>query len=166
MHNANPNSPATAKAGPLIATGTMLGLGLGGFLDGIILHQLLQWHQMISAVLPPDTLLNKSINMFWDGIFESVTWTLTAIGLYMFWQLFKRNDVLRSGTAFCGALLFGWGFFNLIDSIGNHYIFNFHNVRENTANPQLWNHGFLALAIIQIIIGWLIIQNGRKKARV
>jgi uncharacterized membrane protein len=26
--------------------GILLGLGLGGFFDGIILHQVLQWHHM------------------------------------------------------------------------------------------------------------------------
>ena len=32
--------------------GILLGLGLGGFLDGIVLHQLLQVHNMLSAKYP------------------------------------------------------------------------------------------------------------------
>ncbi|TIP73091.1 MAG: DUF2243 domain-containing protein, partial [Mesorhizobium sp.] len=28
------------------SAGILLGLGLGGFFDGIVLHQLLQWHHM------------------------------------------------------------------------------------------------------------------------
>ena len=32
--------------------GIVLGLGLGGFVDGIALHQIMQWHNMGSAVLP------------------------------------------------------------------------------------------------------------------
>ena len=27
----------------------LLGVGVGGFVDGILLHQILQWHHMISA---------------------------------------------------------------------------------------------------------------------
>jgi len=47
--NARGSSDAPAqRAGPVIAAATFLGLGLGGFIDGILLHQLLQWHQMIS----------------------------------------------------------------------------------------------------------------------
>jgi uncharacterized membrane protein len=26
-----------------------MGLGLGGFLDGIVLHQVLQWHHMLTV---------------------------------------------------------------------------------------------------------------------
>ena len=40
--------------GPLIAAGLLLGTGLGGFVDGILLHQILQWHNMLSSVRPPD----------------------------------------------------------------------------------------------------------------
>jgi uncharacterized membrane protein len=35
--------------------GILLGLGLGGFFDGIVLHQLLQWHHMLSSWYPVDT---------------------------------------------------------------------------------------------------------------
>lgn len=30
--------------------GYMLGFGLGGFFDGILLHQLLQWHHLLSGL--------------------------------------------------------------------------------------------------------------------
>lgn len=33
---------------PLISASTTLGIGIGGFIDGIILHQILQWHEMLS----------------------------------------------------------------------------------------------------------------------
>ncbi|ELB87945.1 hypothetical protein Rwratislav_37287 [Rhodococcus wratislaviensis IFP 2016] len=29
--------------------GIILGIGLGGFVDGILLHQLLQWHHMLTS---------------------------------------------------------------------------------------------------------------------
>ncbi len=29
--------------------GLLVGLGLGGFFDGIVLHQLLQWHHMLGG---------------------------------------------------------------------------------------------------------------------
>lgn len=38
----------------------VLGIGLGGFVDGIVLHQILQWHEMLSNKIPPDTLVNKA----------------------------------------------------------------------------------------------------------
>jgi hypothetical protein len=59
---------------PLIAAGTALGIGMGGFVDGIVLHQLLQVHNMLSAkyptrgILPEQLVVNLQINMFWDGL--------------------------------------------------------------------------------------------------
>lgn len=35
-------------AGFPMAAGILLGLGLGGFFDGIVLHQILQWHHMLT----------------------------------------------------------------------------------------------------------------------
>lgn len=151
------------KSGPLIATGTLIGLGMGGFVDGILLHQILQWHQMISNKLPPNTLINKEINMFWDGIFHVFTWTITATGIALLWSLRSRKDVVHSAAIWKGALIFGWGLFNLIDSVANHYIFAFHNLKENSENPQLWNHGFTLLAILMMLIGWQIILKGKKE---
>ena len=49
----------------------LFGLGLGGFFDGIILHQVLQWHHMLtSAGYPPNSLANLEFNTLWDGIFH------------------------------------------------------------------------------------------------
>lgn len=53
---------------PVLA-GVFLGLGLGGFFDGIVLHQILQWHHMLtSAGYPANTLDNLEFNIVWDGI--------------------------------------------------------------------------------------------------
>jgi uncharacterized membrane protein len=35
-----------------VSAGIFFGLGLGGFFDGIVLHQLLQWHHMLSSWYP------------------------------------------------------------------------------------------------------------------
>ena len=152
------------RAGPLICAATFLGLGLGGFIDGILLHQVLQWHQMISNWLPPDTLDASKVNRFWDGIFHLGTWTLTIIGLALLWRLIGRRDVLFSTMVFVGALLFGWGLFNLMDSVVDPYLFGFHNVRENVPNPWAWNLGFLIFSLVQMAIGWAIVQRGRRAA--
>jgi uncharacterized membrane protein len=32
-----------------LAPGVWLGIGLGGFVDGIVLHQILQWHHMLTS---------------------------------------------------------------------------------------------------------------------
>ncbi|MDX2081518.1 MAG: DUF2243 domain-containing protein [Terrimicrobiaceae bacterium] len=151
--------------GPLIRAGTFLGLGLGGFVDGILLHQVLQWHQMISNILPPDTLNAAKVNMFWDGIFHAGTWMLTATGVAGLWMVACRSDVPRSTMILWGSLLFGWGLFNLMDSVFDHYLFGLHNVRENVPDVWAWNLGFLLLAASQTVAGWMIISAGRRRLR-
>ena len=54
------------------AAGILFGLGLGGFFDGIVLHQILQWHHMLtSAGYPATSVGNLEINTLWDGIFPN-----------------------------------------------------------------------------------------------
>jgi uncharacterized membrane protein len=66
---------------PTIA-GIFLGLGLGGFFDGILLHQVLQWHHMFtSAGYPANTLNNLKFNVMWDGFFHISTYIFTATGI-------------------------------------------------------------------------------------
>ena len=65
----------------------MLGLGLGGFFDGIVLHQLLQWHHMLtSAGYPADSLRNLQINTLADGLFHASTYILVVWGLILLWR--------------------------------------------------------------------------------
>src|SRR6187551_1598945 len=52
--------------GPVISAGILIGAGLGGFLDGVLLHQILQWHNMLSSVRPPVDLVSMKYNMVWD----------------------------------------------------------------------------------------------------
>ena len=46
-----------------------MGLGLGGLLDGVVLHQILQWHHMLTGTgdQPPDTIAGLEANTVADG---------------------------------------------------------------------------------------------------
>ena len=56
-------STMAANTKPLTAAGTLLGIGLGGFVDGILFHQILQLHSMLSARLPQDVLIPDAPNV-------------------------------------------------------------------------------------------------------
>jgi uncharacterized membrane protein len=66
---------------PLVTSGLLLGIGMGGSLDGIVLHQLLQFHNMLSARYPPTSVVHLEVNMFWDGMFHLLTWVITLVGI-------------------------------------------------------------------------------------
>ena len=61
--------------------GMLIGLGMGGFVDGIVLHQIAPWHHMLSNVVPPHTMDGMGVNMTWDGLFHALTWVITLVGI-------------------------------------------------------------------------------------
>jgi uncharacterized membrane protein len=151
--------PPPVTAVPVVTAGTLLGLGLGGFLDGILLHQVLQVHQMISGHVPPITVAAKNLNMFWDGMFHVGAWMLTAAGVHALWRCAGRRDLVLSTGALLGAALLGWGAFNLLDSVWNHYLFRYHAVVQASPRPELWNLAFLCFALLQIGAGAAIVER-------
>ncbi|MFN7118267.1 MAG: DUF2243 domain-containing protein [Saprospiraceae bacterium] len=152
------------NAAPLTAAATILGIGIGGFIDGIFLHQILQWHEMISNRLPPVNYINKSINMFWDGIFHTGTLIITLIGIIQLWKLLPRPDIDRSSRLLVGGMLLGWGLFNLIEGTIDHHILKLHNVKEITANVAGWNIGFLGFSVVLIVVGFWLTRHQSKPA--
>jgi uncharacterized membrane protein len=48
---------AQITATKISKAGILLGIGLGGFVDGIVLHQIFQWHNMVSNWIPPHIML-------------------------------------------------------------------------------------------------------------
>lgn len=164
--NAHPSAsrgPGVLTPVPLATCAMILGIGVGGFIDGIVLHQVLQWHEMLSAKIPPVTLLAKSVNMFWDGIFHAFTLIVTLMGIFLLWKLLRRKDINTSGRVLTGGLLSGWAAFNIIEAVMNHHILKLHNVREITPNIEAWNYGFLGFSVLLLVVGWWLIASGERK---
>ena len=149
---------------PLIAAGTLLGVGLGGFVDGIAFHQLLQIHSMLSAIVPPDNLVNAKINMVWDGVFHSLTWLCTTVGLAVLWRAGARDDVPWSGRTLFGSMLMGWGLFNVVEGIVDHHILGVHHVVERLG-LSAYDYVFLGSGVLLIAIGLSFMQMGRADDR-
>ncbi|MRG96237.1 DUF2243 domain-containing protein [Polyangium spumosum] len=149
------------KDGGLVAAGVLLGVGLGGFVDGIVFHQILQWHNMLSSILPPTNLRDMKVNMVFDGVFHAVTWVTTAIGLGLLWRGFKEDTAPRSTPTFVGALSLGWGLFNFVEGLIDHQLFGIHHVKPGP-NELAWDIGFLVSGLVLGGLGWLLIRMGRR----
>jgi uncharacterized membrane protein len=147
---------------PLATASLVAGIGIGGFIDGVVFHQILQWHEMLSNVMPPATLLAKSVNMFWDGIFHLFCLIVVIIGVVLLWKVSLKKQVDVSGKILVGGLLAGWGIFNIVEGIIDHQILKLHNVKELSPEPEIWNISFLALSILMLIIGFLLINKRAK----
>lgn len=74
------------QPGKLLASAILLGMGAAAFFDGIVLHQILQWHHMISSIRPLNTTANIELNTFWDGIFH-----VGAVLALVDWLLLKKD---------------------------------------------------------------------------
>jgi uncharacterized membrane protein len=152
---------------PLVTAGTLLGIGMGGFVDGILFHQLLQVHNMLTArypktgVDPATAVVNIEINMFWDGMFHVFTWVTTAVGLTLLWKAVQKRDVPLSTKTFIGSMFLGWGLFNLVEGVIDHHILHIHHVTE-TENHLIWDVAFLLSGVVFIGGGWLAIRAGRR----
>ena len=123
----------------------LMGIGLGGFLDGILFHQILQFHNMLSNWVPRTTLVNEEINMFWDGLFHAFCWIFTALGLLLLWRCIARDGIANSGRVYFGSLWLGWGMFNVVEGLIDHELLQVHPVYQNFPDHfVLWDTVFLA----------------------
>jgi uncharacterized membrane protein len=153
---------------PSRRSGLVLGVGLGGFVDGIVLHQLLQWHSMLSAKVPPTTMQAMRVNMWADGWFHAGVWAVTLLGVWLLRADASRaqhGDVpLPSVGAFTGQLLQGWGAFNLVEGVVDHHLLQLHHVRDIPAHIPEWDWIFLLFGGVGFLIlgTYLSMPRGRR----
>ncbi len=155
---ANPMTAALSGTHPNPALPTiLLGLGLGGFFDGVVLHQILQWHHMLSAHLPPDSVANLEINTLADGLFHASTWCLTVIGVFLLYRQARGGASLR-WQGLLGGLLTGWGAFNVAEGLINHQLLGIHHVRPGP-DELLYDVGFLVWGAAMLAVGVLMLRQ-------
>jgi uncharacterized membrane protein len=147
-----------------LSPGVLLGIGLGGFVDGIVLHQILQWHHMLtSAGYPADSVENLTLNTLFDGLFHASTWVATALGLLLLHRAVRRGSAW-SGARLLGGMAIGWGAFNLVEGVIDHHVLGLHHVKENAANVLAWDLGFLAFGAVLVIVGIMLARRGAEPA--
>ncbi len=78
--------PARARAAFPVAAAIILGVGLGIFFDGIVLHQLLQWHHLVSNWSPAETVEGMEFNTYWDGMLHGFAYACVAVGIFLLWR--------------------------------------------------------------------------------
>ncbi|MHC9294862.1 DUF2243 domain-containing protein [Mycobacterium sp. LTG2003] len=155
----------SAAAKPSVVPGLLLGLGLGGFVDGIVLHEILQWHHMISDVdaYPPDTLAGLEINVVADGFFHVATWLLVTAGATMTVVSWRQGRLAPNWSFHIGLLLLGWGIFNVVEGLIDHQLLQVHHVRDDLGGPLSWDLGFLVFGALLVVIGWLLYRRGARE---
>lgn len=169
-----PGVHAELERGPvrvLRRPGIVLGIGLGGFVDGILLHQILQWHHMLTSTdtdnigvphYPATTVHGLEMNTVWDGVFHTFTWLMVLWGI---WLLYNRAAIVGARTrlwtsrVLWGWIIAGWGLFNLVEGLVDHHVLGIHHVRSGP-DQLAWDLAFLGLGALLLVVGVVLARSG------
>lgn len=155
---------ATPADGPLPGrfhwAGYLLGFALGGFFDGILLHQILQWHHLLSA-LEGEAFRDIRVQILADGFFHALMYVIAAVGLWLLWR--TRGAVLaRAADRILFAnVIIGFGVWHVVDTVLSHWITGIHRIRMDSPNPMLWDILWLVIfGLVPLAIGIALRRGG------
>jgi uncharacterized membrane protein len=106
--------------GRSVLTGVLIGVGVAGFIDETVFHQLLHWHHFYDRSTPDAGLVS-------DGLFHAGSWIAIVVGLFLFADLQRRRTTVPK-RVWAGGLL-GWGGFQVYDGLVQHKLFGLHQIR-------------------------------------
>jgi uncharacterized membrane protein len=159
---AAPGAPADTPPKPATkAPAFLFGMGIGGFVDGIVLHQLLQWHHMLSHTERGNTktVAGLELNTLADGLFHSAMWVLVVAAAVFTVRARRQGRLAPSWRFHTGLVLCGWGVFNIIEGLVNHQLLQIHHVRDDLGAPLAWDLGFLAASVVLAVSGRLLFRG-------
>lgn len=142
-----------AAARGLGRAAVLLGVALGGFFDGILLHQILQWHHLLSDV-EAAAVRDLRVQLLADGLFHLLMYLIAALAL---WQLWRHRIALQrraAAIALGGGVLLGFGLWHVLDAILSHWLTGIHRVKGDAAEPLLWDLAwFAAFGVMPMVLG-------------
>jgi uncharacterized membrane protein len=136
--------------------GYLLGFSLGGFFDGILLHQILQWHHLLTNVESP-FFQDMENQILADGLFHVLMYFIAFAGLWKLWQ--ARRDYAEPGAdkPLLGNAFLGFGVWHILDSILSHWILGIHRIRGDAENVLFWDLlWFFVFGVAFVAIGLTI----------
>ncbi len=130
----------------------LIGLGVGGLVDGFVLHQLLQWHHLWSRKTSDRTVEGLEENTFADGVFHLAVLVVLLLGV----ALLVGHRV--EAQPLVGLGLVGWGLFHLVDQLVFHLALGAHHIRMDAERPEVYDWAFAGTGVAFIVTGWLLFR--------
>jgi uncharacterized membrane protein len=143
-------------AGPGWAGG-LLGFAFGGFADGILFHQILQWHHLLSAV-EGEPFRDIRVQVLADGLFHAAMYAVAAAGLWLLWRARGRLADAGAGRVVTGSFLVGFGVWHVVDAVVNHWVLGLHHIRM-AEDPLFWDLVVFALGVALALAGLLLLRG-------
>ena len=140
------------EPGRLAPAAFLLGFALSGFFDGILLHQILQWHHLLSALGG-----DLRFQVVADGWFHAGMYAVAAGGLWRLWRARGALDDPGAARMLLAWGLVGFGAWHVVDAVGSHWLLGIHRIRMDAAQPLAWDLGWAgAFGLAPLIAGlWL-----------
>jgi uncharacterized membrane protein len=156
------------KVAPPRAPAFILGLGLGGFIDGIVFHQILQWHHMLTDTgdHPSNTVAGLEDNTLADGFFHLATWLCVSVATLLIVRAWQRGELAPPWRMHVGMLLAGWGAFNLVEGLVDHQLLGIHHVRDDLGAPLGWDLAFLAFGALLLAAGLALARQAGTRGQI
>ena len=84
--------------------------------------------------------------------------------MLLLWRTAHRTHLWWSAKLLAGALLMGFGLFNVVEGLVDHHILGIHHVNETVPRAQWiwWDIGFLLWGSAMLAGGWLLYRHGRR----
>jgi uncharacterized membrane protein len=137
-------------------SGYLVGFALGGFFDGILLHQILQWHHLLSTFDPGDIRFQVAA----DGYFHAAMYVVAVVGLWLLWSAQRRREAY-TGRRLLGVILIGFGTWHALDAVLSHWLLGIHRIRMDSEVPVVWDLLWLGIfGFIPLAIGLLLWERG------
>jgi uncharacterized membrane protein len=154
--------PAVEAKAPLVGA-FILGFAFGAFFDGILLHQILQWHHLLSLV-QGDLYRDIRVQILADGLFHAAAYLLAAGGLVLLW---RGGQARPADRIVLGWTVLGFAAWQFADVTLAHWAIGLHRVRVDVPDPLVWDIGWLVvLGALPLIAGlWLLRGPSRNTNR-
>jgi uncharacterized membrane protein len=132
----------------------LVGFALAGFFDGIVLHQILQWHHLLSAVSPEADLRFQIMS---DGLFHLAMYLLLVLATILLVAARAANSRVVTTSEILRLSLVGFGLWHVVDAAVFHWLLGLHRIKMNSDAPLAWDIGWVVVfGLGPLLLAWVL----------
>jgi uncharacterized membrane protein len=134
----------------------LTGVGLAGLVDVIVFHQLLGWHHFYDRS-------TMAVGLTSDGLLDLALAVALVVGLVALEE--TAGPVARWGRHTWGAILAGFGGFNLFDGVVDHKLLRLHQIRPGVADQFPYDAVWIGLSLLILAVGVGLVRGDAQAGR-
>jgi uncharacterized membrane protein len=143
----------------VLGPGLLLGVGLVAFWTA---SSCINCFVGITCSSPANVSL--SVNLIADGVFHAGAWLAVLVGVLWLWRRSRRTAGNGQWTALVAAMVAGWGSFNVVEGLLDHYLLKLHHVRPGP-NQATYDLAFLIFGVLLAVGGFAWYRHATQSLR-